>query len=87
MKQRKELPTTGLKKRALTLLSQLNQLIDTHQRNYQRDPPVISLSPRQWKLLETGLETTDPELGDHVYRGVRLRQVKESPGAGRPGNL
>ena len=87
MKQRKELPTTGLKKRALTLLSQLDQLIGTHQRNYQRDPPFISLSPRQWKLLETGLETTDLELGDCTYRGIRLRQVEESPGAGKPGNL
>jgi hypothetical protein len=87
MKQRKELPTTGLKKRPLTLLSQLDQLIDTHQRNYQRDPPVISLFPQQWKLLETGLETTDLELGDCTYRGIRLRQVEESPGAGRPGNL
>jgi hypothetical protein len=64
-----------------------DQYIDTHQRNYQRDPPVISLSPRQWKLLETGLETTDLELGDCTYRGIRLRQVEESPGAGRPGNL
>jgi len=61
--------------------------IDTHQRNYQRDPPVISLSHRQWKLLETGLETTDLELGDCTYRGIRLRQVEESPGAGKPGNL
>lgn len=64
-----------------------DQYIDTHQRNYQRDPPVISLSPRQWKLLETGLETTDLELGDCTYRGIRLRQVEESPGAGKPGNL
>jgi hypothetical protein len=87
MKQRKELPITGLKKRALTLLSQLDQFMDTHQRNYQRDPPVISLFPQQWKLLETGLETTDLELGDCTYRGIRLRQVEESPGAGRPGNL
>jgi hypothetical protein len=87
MKQRKELPTTGLKKRPLTLLSQLDQLIDTHQRNYQRDPPFISLFPQQWNLLETGLETTDLELGDCTYRGIRLRQVEESPGAGKSGNL
>ena len=87
MKQHKELPTTGLKKRAFTLLSQLDQFIDTHQPNYQRDPPVISLSPRQWKLLEAGLETTDLKLADCTYRGIRLRQVEESPSAGRPGNL
>ena len=64
-----------------------DQYIDTHQRNYQRDPPVISLSPRQWKLLETGLETTDLKLGDCTYWGIRLRQVEESPGAGKSGNL
>jgi hypothetical protein len=64
-----------------------DQYIDNHQRNYQRDPLVISLSPRQWKLLETGLETTDLELGDCTYMGIRLRQVEESPGAGKPGNL
>jgi len=87
MKHRKELPTTGLKKRALTLLSQLDQYMNTHQRNYQQKPSIISLSPRQWKLLETGLEKTDLELGDCTYRGIRLRQVEESPDAGRPGNL
>jgi len=83
----RELPTTGLSTRGLALLSIIDGYLETHQRNYQRDPPVISLSPRQWKLLETGLETTDLELGDCTYRGIRLRQVEESPGAGKPGNL
>jgi len=83
----RELPTTGLSTRGLSLLSIIDSYLETYQRNYQRDPPVISLSPRQWKLLETGLETTDLELGDCTYRGIRLRQVEESPGAGKPGNL
>ena len=83
----RELPTTGLSTRGLSLLSIIDGYLKTHQSNYQRDPPAISLFPRQWKLLEAGLETTDLELGDCTYRGIRLRQVEESPGDGKPGNL
>jgi hypothetical protein len=83
----RELPTTNLKPRALSLLSHTDKYINAYRHKYDRDPPCISLNPQQWKLLEAGVEATDLELGDCTYRGIHLRLVEESPGAGTPGSL
>jgi len=82
----RELPTTGLGKRGLALLSMIDGYLETYHRNHKCYPPAISLNQKQWNELTKSAQLTGLKLSELTYRGISFQLVEESPEAGRPGN-
>ena len=82
----RELPTTGLRKYGLAVLSTIDCYLETYERNRICYPPTISLNQKQWDELTKSAELAGLELSELTYRGISFHLVAESPEADWPGN-
>ncbi len=82
----RELPTTGLSTRGLTLLSIIDHNIETYRVNYKCDPPAISLNQKQRNMLSKSAQLAGSELSKFTRHGISFHWVEESPEADRPKN-